>query len=252
MATSYNGWRVLSSSQPVRFTAGGRSWYAANRDVAIVFAYLINRFDAEVESVDGGQLDDWSFAVRPVRGQEASATNMSCHSSATAVDINATKHPRFAHGTFSSAKTAAVRRILAAINHDDQIIRWGSDYVSAPIDSMHFEIVAGERSVRQAADRLRQLQEDDVTPADIAKIVDGVADEVMRRLSGNHVIPNQKVSISDKPASDMTFVGAISNIELNQDQQIKADGEHFKALSGKLDQVIGALKNAPKVTLNQK
>lgn len=239
MATSYNGWPVLPSGKPLRFSAGGRSWYAANKDVATVFAYLINRFDREVESVDAGQLDDWSYAVRPVRGSEASATNMSCHSSATAVDINALKHPRFAHGTFPAAKTAAVRRILAAINHGDQIIRWGNDYVSAPVDAMHFEIVAGERSVRQAADRIRKLQEDDVTPADIAKIIDGVADEVMKRLASQRVIPNEKVTPDEKDHADMTFVGALSNIELNQDQQTRSDGLRHQEIMAALGKITG-------------
>ncbi|MBT0771830.1 M15 family metallopeptidase [Kineosporia sp. J2-2] len=223
MATSYNGWRVLTTA-PTRFTAGGRSWYAANRDVATVFAYLIGRFDREVESVDAGQLDDWSYAVRPVRGQ---STGYSCHASATAIDINALRHPRGSHGTFSMKTKTAVRRILADINRDDQIVRWGEDF-SATIDGMHFEIVAGERAVRQAAERIRALQEDDVTPEDRNQIAELAAKKVLAGLRDllltDRFIPNEKVTPDEQPHADMTFAGCLSNIELNQDQQTRSDG----------------------------
>lgn len=146
---SENGWPVLVSSELTWFTAAGERFAAASADVAYVAAYLITRFNAEVEPLAGKVLDDWSYAERKVRG---STTTISNHASATAWDLNADKHPRGARGTFSAHETAAVRRILADIvDHDGhRIFRWGNDYTTALIDSMHFEINATAAQVAQA------------------------------------------------------------------------------------------------------
>ena len=144
---SQNGWPVLDRAQLHWFTATGERFAAASDDVAYVTQYLITRFAAEVEPIAGPVLDDWSWAVRPVRG---SVTMISNHASATAWDLNATKHPRGVHGTFTTAQVAAVRRILA----DVPVFRWGNDYVNAPIDSMHFEINATATEVAAARTKL--------------------------------------------------------------------------------------------------
>jgi hypothetical protein len=146
---SQNGWPVLTPAQLTWFTAAGERFAAANADVASVAAYLITHFDAEVEPIAGKVLDDWSYAQRDIRG---STTTISNHASATAWDLNATKHPRGVKGTFSAAETAAVRSILGRIVDDNgnRIFRWGNDFVTAPIDSMHFEINATGAQVAQA------------------------------------------------------------------------------------------------------
>ena len=113
---SQNGWPVLDRSDLTWFTAADGRFAAANSDVAYVAAYLINRFDAEVEPIPGKVLDDWSYANRPVTG---STTSISNHASATAWDLNATQHPRGVKHTFTPAQTAAVRRILASIVDDE-------------------------------------------------------------------------------------------------------------------------------------
>jgi len=162
---SQNGWPVLTRSELTWFTAAGERFAAANADVSYVADYLITRFNAEVEPIEGKVLDDWSWDSRKVTG---SRTTISNHASATAWDLNATKHPRGVKGTFSKAKTAAVRRILADIKADNghHIFRWGNDYTSSPIDSMHFEINATEAQVKQA----RAILEDDMKWGDKIKL----------------------------------------------------------------------------------
>lgn len=150
---SQNGWTVLDREELHWFTAGGGRFAAANEDVAVVFTEFIDRFVAEVEPIDGTVLDDWSYAVRKVRG---SLTAISNHSSATAIDLNALKHPRGVHGTFSTAKARKIRAIKTAITDasGDPVLRLGMDFTTT-VDDMHVEINAGERSVRQAADKIR-------------------------------------------------------------------------------------------------
>src|SRR5215213_5395312 len=103
---SQNGWPAYATTEHfTRFTAAGTGWWAANADLAVVFTEFIERFNAEVERIEGPVLDDWSYANRLVRG---SATVVSNHGSATAIDLNALKHPRGVRGTFSKAKAARV------------------------------------------------------------------------------------------------------------------------------------------------
>lgn len=136
---SYNGWPVIEPGTEDRLTevvrVGGRAFRFARGDVARVFEAFLTRFVAEVEPLTGGELDDWSYNVRLTRG---STTRMSCHSSATACDLNSLAHPRGVRGTFGAVKERRVRRIL----DDFPVLRWGEDFKTAPADSMHFEVDA--------------------------------------------------------------------------------------------------------------
>jgi hypothetical protein len=154
---SQNGWPVLDRSDLTWFSAAGEKFAAANADVAYLAKYLIIRFNDEVEPIVGSVLDDWSYADRPVTG---STTTISNHASATAWDLNALKHPRGVKGTFSAAKIAAVRKILAKVvdNSGHKVFRWGNDYVSSPIDSMHFEINVTAAQAAQARVKLEAVE----------------------------------------------------------------------------------------------
>lgn len=132
--TSQNGWPVIdTAAATVQFTAGGRTWRAADTTVAAVARYFLTRYATEVEAITGGTLDDWSWAVRNVRD---STTTISNHASATAWDVNALDHVRGRSGTFTPAQTDALHRLLA----DFPVIRWGGAYTAAPVDEMHFEV----------------------------------------------------------------------------------------------------------------
>ena len=137
MSNSYNGWPGITSASDPRLTTiepvPGRKFRVRAGDVATIFDWLIRRFHNEVEPIDTGQLDDWSYAYRKVR----EGSSLSNHASGTAVDLNATKHPFQTRATsnFTTGQIAAIRRILADANRDAQVIRWLDGH-----DPMHFEI----------------------------------------------------------------------------------------------------------------
>jgi hypothetical protein len=172
---SSNGWTAYeTTSHFERFDAADRGWWAANKDVEVIASYVITRWDAEVESVTEQDrvMDDWSYALRPVRGQ---TTGYSNHGSATAWDVNATQHPRGRSvlATFSPAQAKKVREIVNSVtdNAGKPVLRWGGDYVHSPTDGMHFEINAGAAQVKQAADKLRNKEkESDVEWTDKIKL----------------------------------------------------------------------------------
>ena len=138
MTASYNGWPGIESSSDPRLTViepvKNRKFRVRAGDVATVFEWLIKRFHNEVEPIDQGQLDDWSYNYRKVVG----GSTLSNHASATAVDLNATKHPFNTRATsnFTAGQIAAIRRILAdaKVNGQD-VLRWLDGH-----DPMHFEI----------------------------------------------------------------------------------------------------------------
>ncbi|MFF5988129.1 GH25 family lysozyme [Prauserella flavalba] len=105
--------------------------------------WFAGRFDALVETIDNdGELDDWGYAERPIRG----GTELSNHASGTAIDLNAPEHPLGAVGTFTAAQVRTIRSLL---DQAQGCIRWGGDYVGRK-DEMHFEIVKNEAACEKA------------------------------------------------------------------------------------------------------
>lgn len=147
MAVSQNGWSALPT------TAGlvNDRWITGKvraGDVATIFDYLGQRFNAEVEPIV--KAHSWGWNYRDIRG----ATSLSNHASATAVDYNAPAHPLGKSGTFSAAQRAAIDRILASLGG---VVRWGGNY-SGRKDEMHFEIVGSAAAVAAVAARIRAGQ----------------------------------------------------------------------------------------------
>jgi len=95
-------------------------------------------FHTLIEPIDEGTLDDWGYAFRMVRG---SLNNLSNHSSGTAIDLNASKHPLGKVGTFPNEKVPMIRALAKKYG-----LRWGGDYKSRA-DEMHFEIDLSEAKV---------------------------------------------------------------------------------------------------------
>lgn len=154
---SENGWPAYKTPEEgnfVRVTAAGQKWWAANDDVAVVFAEYLRRFDAEVEEITQKTLDDWSYANRLVRGSHTVVSN---HGSATAIDVNALKHPRGKRYTFKLRQRRRLRRIVRSItdNAGVPVLRLGMDYIHTP-DDMHCEINRNAIRVKEAADKLRK------------------------------------------------------------------------------------------------
>jgi len=150
MERSYNGWTASPNSKDFggldnRAVAGVKMVPGVRRgDVATVLFYVAEQFHARVENLVSPGC--WGHAYRKNRN----AANLSCHSSATAIDLNARRHPNGKRGTFTKGQVAEIRKILAAVGG---IVRWGGDFTGTP-DEMHFEIVASPATVAMVAERL--------------------------------------------------------------------------------------------------
>lgn len=149
---SQNGW-------PVNPPRGMRTIPGTNAQVNVadgaagdVLMHVLGEVHTRVEDIDmlseQGERDEWGWAERNVRGGD----DVSNHASATAVDINATRHALGAVGTFTPVQTQEIHRILGEV---DNVVRWGGDYTGR-LDEMHFEIVGTVDEVNAVAERLRQ------------------------------------------------------------------------------------------------
>lgn len=199
-ARSQNGYLANDTSVLAWSTVPGTTvrFRLRKGPVTDVLTYLASRFDNEVEDIDtahtyrqdaapsipGGEpstlLDDWSYAPRPIRG---STTTLSNHASGTAIDLNATQHPRGRRGTFTATQVKRVRAILASLRDPATgrcVVRWGEDYQTAPTDGMHFEIDADLAAVTRVAATL----EDDMplSAADLKAIRRTVDDAINDRM----------------------------------------------------------------------
>jgi hypothetical protein len=178
MPVSQNGW---PANDPSRI----RAWLipGTSRRVSLeagaggaLLVHFAAWFHRNIEPIDVGQLDDWGYAVRPIRG----GRELSNHASGTGLDLNAPKHFLGASGTFTGSQAAAIR---AQLRRYGGAIRWGGDYTGRK-DEMHFEINCSPGKAREVAAGLgaitggvlpappvrRRLGEDDVmrldTPVD--------------------------------------------------------------------------------------
>lgn len=151
MASSQNGWPA--SDEPR--TIGVESYQIPGTTIKVrcskkVAPLLINfcaEFNAEVEKLEGGSLDDWGYAYRAIRGQEE-AGNLSNHASATAVDLNARKHPLGKRNTFTDEQEVKIRTLAKKYG-----LRWGGDYKNRA-DEMHFEINLSPLGVKAKIEEL--------------------------------------------------------------------------------------------------
>lgn len=165
MATSYNGWFASSNPDAIgvnpdwepipghRFPGGIRGG-----DVEEVFTYLVVQLDARVEPIEHyAPGDEWGYFFK---FSANSPSLLSCHSSATAIDYNATRHPNGVRGTWTAQQVAEIREILAEL---DGVIHWLYDATGTP-DEMHFETRASQAQVTAVANKLRWNSQPAPTP----------------------------------------------------------------------------------------
>lgn len=147
---SQNGWVVLNPEQTQQWVIPGTGrWLRLSRGPAgFVLTHLALWFHRRIEPLDPAPWDDWGYAVRNVRG---SSTVVSNHSSGTAMDLNATKHPLGVRNTFTLDQASRIRVRLR--ERYDGCIRWGGDYENRA-DEMHFEINVGPARILALADAL--------------------------------------------------------------------------------------------------
>ena len=109
--------------------------------VAPLLVTFAAEFHEHIEPIDEGQLDDWGYCFRNVRG---SSDNLSNHSSGTAIDLNATKHPLGHAGTVAT-ENAGIEiergtQTNTALLWNEGTDRWtfsndGSTYFNIPVTS---------------------------------------------------------------------------------------------------------------------
>jgi hypothetical protein len=148
---SQNGWPVNPPRGPRTIPGTNVRVNVADGPAGDVLMHVLGQVQSRVEDIslnsDRGEADDWGYAERNVRG----GGDISNHASATAVDVNATRHVLGERGTFTPEQTATIRTILGEV---DNVVRWGGDY-QGRADEMHFEIVGTVDQVNAVAARLR-------------------------------------------------------------------------------------------------
>ena len=151
MLTSYNGWPA--SKDPAEIGIKSYTVPGTNRKlrcaeaVAPLLVGFAAEFHALIEPIDEGALDEWGYAFRMVRG---STDRLSCHSSGTAIDLNATKHPLGKAGTFPAAKIPMIEALAKKYR-----LAWGGNY-RGRVDEMHFEVNV---NADKAAKRILKLSQ---------------------------------------------------------------------------------------------
>ena len=135
MESSYNGYPASKDPAEINIKSylvkGTDRKLRCASSVGPLLAAFAAEFHELIEPIDEGTFDDWGYAYRMVRGN---ATKLSCHSSGTAIDLNATKHALGKIGTFPAEKVPMIRALAKKYG-----LKWGGDYVNRK-DEMHFEI----------------------------------------------------------------------------------------------------------------
>ena len=147
--TSPNGWLASEDRQAIGIQSfaipGTKLKIACAKDVAPILVAFCQDFHGWVEPIDQGQLDDWGFCFRMTRGSDKVLSN---HSSGTAVDLNALKHPLGKSNTFTKEQSNTIQLLLVKYG-----LAWGGNYKKRK-DEMHFEIAMTKTQVQN---KIKQL-----------------------------------------------------------------------------------------------
>jgi hypothetical protein len=148
---SQNGWKASKDKAEIGIESfaipGTNSKLACAKAIAPLLVGFAAEFHQLIEPIDEGGLDDWGYCFRQVRG---STTNLSNHSSGTAIDLNATKHPLGKVGTFPIEKVPMIRALAKKYG-----LIWGGDYRNRK-DEMHFEIALTPAKAAALIEKLGQ------------------------------------------------------------------------------------------------
>ena len=142
---SSNGWSASKDRAEIGIKSypieGTSIKLACAEAVAPLLVGFAEEFHKLIEPIDGGGLDDWGYCFRMIRGSE---TNLSNHSSGTAIDLNATKHALGKVGTFPAEKVPMIQALAKKYS-----LTWGGDYRNRK-DEMHFEVAIPPSKVEAA------------------------------------------------------------------------------------------------------
>ena len=144
MLKSYNGYPASKDPDEIKVKSysvrGTDRKLRCAESVGPLLAAFAADFHELIEPIDEGTFDDWGYAFRMVRG---TTDKLSCHSSATAIDLNATKHPLGKIGTFPVEKVPMIRALAKKYG-----LFWGGDYKNRA-DEQHFEINVSPKRVSE-------------------------------------------------------------------------------------------------------
>jgi len=149
METSYNGYPASKDPEAIKIKSylvkGTDRKLRCAESVGPLLAAFAAEFHELIEPIDEGTFDDWAYAYRMVRGNP---TKLSCHSSGTAIDLNATKHPLGKVGTFPAEKVPMIRALSKKYG-----LKWGGDFKSRA-DEMHWEIEVSPTKAKELITKL--------------------------------------------------------------------------------------------------
>lgn len=137
--TSYNGWPA--NSDPAAIGVAQNLWFPGGvktGDVTTVLRYVARQFNDRVEPIVSGWCWGYTF-----KANVNNPSQLSCHASGTALDINAPDHPNGSGGTFTDAQ---VGTIYAILNEVQGAVDWLEGY-----DEMHFEIAVSAADLAYVA-----------------------------------------------------------------------------------------------------
>jgi hypothetical protein len=141
---SYNGWTASKDQAEIGIKSypipGTNLKIRCAEAVAPLIVGFCTEFNELIEPIDGGQLDDWGYNFRLVRG---SADRLSNHASGTAIDINSRVHVLGKIGTFPVEKVPMIRALAKKYG-----LFWGGDYKNRA-DEQHFEINVSPKRVSE-------------------------------------------------------------------------------------------------------
>lgn len=148
---SPNGWKVSPDAAALgisTLTVPGTAVRlpVVGGDGGVVLIEVARRFAAEVERLTPAC---WGYSYRANTNAPRVWSN---HASGTAIDLNSSRHPNGARGTFNPDQVKRIERILDDM---DGVVRWGGDY-SRVVDAMHFELDVrpGHWKLRRVARRI--------------------------------------------------------------------------------------------------
>lgn len=141
--TSPNGWPASEDRKAIGIESfvipGTKIKLACTKHVAPLLVNFVKEFHESIEKIDDGQLDDWGYAFRMTRGSDRVLSN---HSSGTAIDLNAIKHPLGKSNTFNKDQRNIINLLITKYG-----LAWGGNYKKRK-DEMHFEIAINQEQVK--------------------------------------------------------------------------------------------------------
>jgi len=147
--TSPNGWPANEDRKAIGIESfivvGTKIKLVCAKAVAPLLVNFAKEFHDSVEPIDEGQLDDWGYAFRMTRGSDRILSN---HSSGTAIDLNAIKHPLGKSNTFNKEQCNIINLLIIKYG-----LAWGGNYKKRK-DDMHFEIALDKEQVKNKIQEL--------------------------------------------------------------------------------------------------